>query len=171
MLEIAIWVIWNILSNHRILCSCQHSEFSYFMFSDFSWIKNYNKWFQCCVKMNFLTVYFYVPFLLRVVSCSGQTESSVQFSHSGESNSLQPHGLQHARPPCPSPTPGAYSNSCSLSRWCHPTIWSSVIPFSSCPQSFPASRPFPMSWLFTSGGQSIGTSASASVLPTCHLEE
>ena len=65
MLEIAIWVIWNILSNQRILCSCQHSEFSYFMFSDFSWIKNYNKWFQCCVKMNFLTVYFYVPFLLE----------------------------------------------------------------------------------------------------------
>ena len=71
-----------------------------------------------------------------------------------------PHGLQHARLPCPSPTPGAYSNSCPLSRWCHPTISSSVVPFSSCPQSFPASGSFPMSQFFTSGGQSIGVSAS-----------
>ena len=77
-----------------------------------------------------------------------------------------PHGLQHARPPCPSPTPGAYSNSCPLSWWCHPTISSSVIPFSSWPQSFPASGSFPMSQFFTSGAQSIGASASASVLPT-----
>ena len=73
--------------------------------------------------------------------------------------------LQHAWPPCPSPTPPVYSNSCPLSRWCHPTISSSVIPFSSCPQSFPASGSFPMSQLFTSGGRSIGVSASASVLP------
>ena len=81
------------------------------------------------------------------------------------SNSFQPHGLQHARPPCPSPTPGAYSNSCPSSWWCHPTISSSAIPFSSCLQSFPASGSFPMSQLFTSGGQSIGASASALVLP------
>ena len=81
------------------------------------------------------------------------------------SYSLQPHGLQHTRFPCPSPTPEAYSNSCPLSQWCHPTISSSVIPFSSCPQSFPASGSFPVSQLFTSGGQSIGVSASASVLP------
>ena len=81
------------------------------------------------------------------------------------SNSLQPHGLQHTRPPCPSPTPGAYSNSYPLSQWCHPTISSSVIPFSSCPQYFPASGSFPMSQFFASGGQSIGVSASASVLP------
>ena len=74
------------------------------------------------------------------------------------------HGLQHARPPCPSPTPGVYSNSCPLSQWCHPTISSSVIPFSSCPQSFPASESFPMSQLFASGGQSNGVSASTSVL-------
>ena len=78
---------------------------------------------------------------------------------------LCPHGLQHARLPCPSPTPGAYSNSCPLSWWCHPTILSSVIPFSSHLQSFPASGSFPMSQFFTSGGQSMGVSASASVLP------
>ena len=88
---------------------------------------------------------------------------SVQFSHSVMSDSLQPHGPQHARPPCPSPISRVYPSSCSLSGWCHPTISSSVIPFSSCPQSLPASGSFPMSQLFASGGQSIGTSAS--VLP------
>ena len=76
-----------------------------------------------------------------------------------------PHGLQHARPPCPSPTPRVHSNSCPLSRWWHPTISSSVVPFSSCLHSFPASGSFPMSQLFASGGQSTGVSASASVLP------
>ena len=81
------------------------------------------------------------------------------------SDSLWPHGLQHARLPCPSLSPGVCSNSCSLSWWCHPTISSSVIPFSSCSQSFPASESFPMSQLFTSSGHSIGASASASVLP------
>ena len=89
----------------------------------------------------------------------------VQFSSSVVSNSLWPHGLQHVRLPCPSPTLGAYSNSCPLSRWCHPTISSSVVPFSSCPHSFPASGSFQMSQLFTSGGQSIGVSASTSGLP------
>ena len=88
---------------------------------------------------------------------------SVQFSCSVVSDSLWPHGLQHTRLPCPSPTPRACSNSCPLRQWCHPTISSSVVPFSSCLQSFPASRFFPMSQFFTSGGQSIG--ASASVLP------
>jgi len=91
--------------------------------------------------------------------------SSAQFSLSVMSDSLRPHGLQHARPPCPSSTPGARSNSCPLSRWCHPTISSSVVPFSSCPQSFPASGSFQMSQLFASGGQSIAVSASTSVLP------
>ena len=81
------------------------------------------------------------------------------------SDSLWPHGLQHARLPCPSPTPGVYSNSCPLSRWCHPTISSSVVPFFSCRQSFPASGSFQMSQFFKSGGQSIGVSASASILP------
>ena len=87
------------------------------------------------------------------------------FSHPVMSDSLQPHEPQHARPPCPSPAPRVYQNSCPLSRWCHPTISSSVVPFSSCPQSFPASGSFPMSQFFASGGQSIGLSASASVLP------
>ena len=91
--------------------------------------------------------------------------SSVQSSHSVVSHSLQPHGLQHARPPCPSPTPRVYSNSHPLSRWCHPTISSSVVPFFSCPQSLLASRFFPMSQFFAWGGQSIAVSASASVLP------
>ena len=90
---------------------------------------------------------------------------SVQFSHSVVSDSLQPQGLQHARLPCPSPTPRAYSNSCPLSWWCHPTISSSVVPFSSCLQSFTASGSFQMSQFFASGGQSIGASVSASVLP------
>ena len=90
---------------------------------------------------------------------------SVQFSPSVVSNSLTPHGPQHARLLCPSPTPRAYSNSCPLSRWCHPTISSSVIPFSCHLQSLLASRSFQMSQFFTSGGQSIGVSASASVLP------
>ena len=89
---------------------------------------------------------------------------SVQFSCSVVSDSLWSQGLQHASPPCLSPTPGVYPNSCSLSQWCHPTISSSVIPFSSRLQSFPASESFQMSQLFTSGGQSIGVSASASVL-------
>ena len=91
--------------------------------------------------------------------------SSVHFSHSVMSDYLQPNELQHARPPCPSPTPGVHSDSCPLSQWCHPAISSSVIPFSSYPQSLPASESFPMSQLFTWGGQSIGVSASASVLP------
>ena len=90
---------------------------------------------------------------------------SVQFSCSVVSDSLRPHGLQRVRPPCLSPTSGAYLNSCPLSWWCHPTISSSVIPFSSCPQSFPASGSLPMSQLFASGGQHTGVSASASVLP------
>ena len=91
--------------------------------------------------------------------------SSIQFSCSVVFNSLQPHESQHARPPCPSPTPGVHSNSCPWSRWCHPAISSSVIPFSSCLQSLPASESFPMSQLFTWGGQSTGVSASASFLP------
>ena len=91
--------------------------------------------------------------------------SSVQFCRSVVSNSLWSRGLQHTRPPCPSPTPRVYPNSCPLSWWCHPTVSSSIVPFSSCPQSFPASGSFQMSQLFTSGGQSIGVSASTSILP------
>ena len=92
-------------------------------------------------------------------------QSVSQFSHSLVSNSLWPHESQHSRPPCPSPTPGVYSNSCPSSWWCPPAISSSVIPFSSCPQSLPASGSFPVSQLFASGGQSIGVSALASALP------
>ena len=91
--------------------------------------------------------------------------SSVQFSCSVVSDFLRPHKSQHTRPPCPSPTPGVHSNSCPPSRWCHPAISSSVVPFSSCPQSLPASESFPMSQLFTWGGQSTGVSALASFLP------
>ena len=90
---------------------------------------------------------------------------SVQFSHTLVSNSLWPPESQHARPPCPSPTPRVHSNSGPSSQWCHPAISSSVVPFSSCPQSLPASESFPISQLFAWGGQSIGVSASASVLP------
>ena len=90
---------------------------------------------------------------------------SVQFSSSVVSDSLRPHELQHAGPPCPLPTPGVYPNSCPLSRWCHPAISSSIVRFSSCPQSLPASESFPMSHLFPWDGQSIGVSALASVLP------
>ena len=91
--------------------------------------------------------------------------SSVQFSRSVVSDSLQPHELQHARPPCPSPSPRVHSNSRPSSQWCHPAISSSVIPFSFCPKSLPASESFPMSQLFAWGGQSIRVSALASVLP------
>ena len=105
---------------------------------------------------------FFLPsFTPQLISA----QITLLFSHSVVSHSLRPHGLQHNRLPCPSPSPGACSNSCPLSQWCHPTISSSVVPFSSCLQSFPASGFFPMSWLFTSGGPSIGASVSASVLP------
>ena len=104
------------------------------------------------------------PKLLRLhtfPSGMGKREfSSIQFSHSVMSNSLQPHGFQHTRPPCPSPTRRLYSNSCLLSWWCHPAISSTAVPFSSCLQSFPASGSFQMSQFFASGGQSIGVSAS-----------
>ena len=94
-----------------------------------------------------------------------QCRCSVQFSRSVVSDFLWPHETQHTRPPCPSPTPGIYPNSCPLSQWCHLTISSSVVPFFSCPQSFPTSGSFQMSQLFASGGPSIGVSASTSVLP------
>ena len=103
--------------------------------------------------------------LLENVLISFFTCQFSQFSHSVMSNSLQPHESQHARPPCPSPTPRVHSDSRPSSQWCHPAISSSVVPFSSCRQSFPASESFPMSQLFTWGGQSTGVSALASFLP------
>ena len=107
-------------------------------------------------------MFMYLPFFAFKIE---DQFSSVQFSRSVISDCLRPLGLQHARPPCASPTPGIYSDSCPLSRWCHPTISFSVVPFSSCLQSFPTSGAFQMSQLFASGGQSIGVSASTSVLP------
>ena len=100
-----------------------------------------------------------------IALCNHMNKPSVQFSCSVVSDSLQPHESQHTRPPCPSPTPRVYSNSCPSNRWCHPTISSSVVPFSSHPQCFPASGSFPRSQFFPSGSQSIGVSASTSVLP------
>ena len=112
----------------------------------------------------YITVYVLIP-TFSFISPPAHTCLFVHFSSLSRVDSLWPHGLQHARPPCPSPTPRAHSNSCPLSQWCHPTISFSVDPFSSCPQFFPASGSSPMSQFFTWGGQSIGVSASISVLP------
>ena len=101
---------------------------------------------------------------IHFLYCKHIQFSLVQLSHSVMSDSLRPHGQQHARPPCPSPTPGVYPNSCPLSWWCHPTTSSCVIPFSSCSQSFSASGFSPLTQFFASGDQSIGVSASTSVL-------
>ena len=106
-----------------------------------------------------------ISYAISPLKCLICTSRVVQFSHSVVSDSLWPHELQHTRPPCPSPTPGVHPNPCPSSRWYHPAISSSVVPFSSCPQSFPASGSFPVSQLFASGGQNIGVSASTSVLP------
>ena len=113
--------------------------------------------------MEFQLSYF-KSWKMMLWKCCTQIRSD-QISHSVMSNSLQPHESQHARPPCPSPTPGVHSDSRPSSQWYHPAISSSVIPFSSCPQSLPASESFPMSQLFASGGQSTGVSALASFLP------
>ena len=106
-----------------------------------------------------------IEWLLYSKNCETYQLSSVQFSRSVVFDSLQPRETQHARPPCPSPTPGVHSDSCPSSQWCHLAISSSVVPFSSCPQSLPASESFPTSQLFASGGQSTGVSALASFLP------
>ena len=111
------------------------------------------------------TIWRTIVIMLNIRSPNLIIFSPIQFTHSVMPYFLRPNGLQHDRLPCPSPTPGACSNSCPLSRWCHPTISSSVIPFSSFPQSFPASGSFQMSQFFASGGQSVGASVSASVLP------
>ena len=118
-----------------------------------------DRWMNKEEKMWDIWIYFFHKNILRFVTIS------VQFSCSVMSNSLWPHELQHARPPCPSPIPRVHPNPCLSSQWCHPAISSSVIPFSSCPQSLPASESVPMSQLFAWGGQSTGISALASVLP------
>ena len=115
----------------------------------------------CSWKLSSLYVNYFCLFVCFYLT----SVQSVQFSCSVVSDSLRPHESQHTRPLCPSPTLGVYPNSCPSSQWCHPTISSSVVPFSSCPESLPASGSFPMSQLFAWGGQSIGVSASASVLP------
>ena len=121
-------------------------------------------------ELSFVCILYFILRLFPLMNMISHSSArfisdSVQFSHSVVSNSLWPHELQHARPPCPSPSPGVQPNTCPSSRWCHPTISSSVTPFSSCPQSLPASGSFPISQLFASGGQSIGASASRSVPP------
>ena len=115
--------------------------------------------------MKYYSWYLFQLFKNNVEFILSSQFSSVQSSRSVVCDSLWPYGLQHARPPCPSPTPGVHSNSRPLSRWCHPTISSSVIPFSSRLQPFPASGSFQISQFFASGGQTIGVSASASILP------
>ena len=131
----------------------RHKLSKWFILSSFTvvntelWISNYH----------FLWGYpiSYIHYDMMELMFPSNEVHLIQFSHSVVSDSLRPHEPQHARPPCPSPTPGVHPNPCPLSRWCHPTISSSVVPFSSCPQSFPASGSFPMSQLFAPGGQSI----------------
>ena len=131
--------------------------------STYSFLYPLNYWHHWLSLLYHIECFYYPKDLLHAIY--SYLPTSVQFNHPVVSDSFPPHGLQHVRPPCPSPTPKVYSNSCPLSWWCHPAISSSVIPFSSCPQSLPASGFFPMSQLFAWGGQSIGVSASASVLP------
>ena len=129
----------------------------------------FNKWFCLSTTINVLNNYqcfiHFVGWEIHPCSFMFYCISSVQFSHSVMSNSLRPHESQHARPPCPSPTPGVHSDSHPSSQWCQPAISSSIVPFSSCPQSLPAAESFPMSQLFAWGGQSTGVSALASFLP------
>ena len=127
------------------------------------WACGYCFKFSSSISVNIL--FYRIGFYCESTMLIKTKQKSLQFSCSVVSDSLWPHELQHARPPCLSPTPGVYPNSCPSSPWCHPAISSSVVPFSSCPQSLPASGSFPMSQLFTWGGQSTGVSASASVLP------
>ena len=130
----------------------------------FVYVHHYFMW-TFIIFYSFCQSFIFFPFLIFLCAFSPSPFCLIQFSCSVVSNSLQPHESQHARPPCPSPTPGVHSDSCPTSQWCHPAISSSVVPFSSCPQSLPASGSFPMSQLSASGGQSTGVSALASFLP------
>ena len=135
-------------------------------------IKKEKKIFHMLLLAHFIWNHLWMPWILacihvllgliQIEALAAPNSLSVQFSHSVVSDSLRPHESQHARPPCPSPTPGVHSDSRPSGQWCHPTISSSVVPFSSCPQSLPASESFPMSQFFIWGGQSTGVSASAS---------
>ena len=161
--------IWQIYKWEIMFDSAKPQKFCFWCFCCFTSIMNmfcffflsYATWFW----FFFLRKRFKLLWAESIQISQSRNFLDVQFSCSVMSDSLQPHGLQHVRPPCPSTTPGVYSNSCPLNRWCHPVISSSAVPFSSCLQSFPASQSFPMSQFFASGGQSIGVSASASVLP------
>ena len=153
--DATLWIYQSLFHNEHLIVSifCYCKEYVY-------------------IHIKYVSLYLYFTFKLMKYMILPLGKSvhlkpfiSVQFSRSVMSDSLWPHGMQHARPPCPSPTPRVYSNSCPLSRWCHPTISSSVVPFSPSIQSFPASGSFQMSQFFTWGGQSIGVSDSASVLP------
>ena len=130
----------------------------------FNFDNSHFDWLKVIAHPGFDIHFSYIVFFTTHTYISVQF-SSVQFSCSVVSDSLRPCESQHTRPPCPSPAPRVYSNSCPSSWWCHPAISSSVVPFSSCPQSLPASGSFPMSQIFVWGGQSTGVSASASVLP------
>ena len=143
--------VWKFFSHYffKHFLYSPHNSF----FSEIIYILKYIYMYIMYIYCTFYIIYSYMYILLLLL-----------FSHSVMSNSLQPYGLQHTSFPCSSPSPGTCSNSCPLSQWCHPTISSSIVPVSSCFQSFLASGTFLMSRLFISGGQSIGTSASASVL-------
>ena len=141
--EICSFLLWHTFSQIKNLLTKEYNQISMV----------YQQYFNTALASLSLRIFFTFSW------------GSVQFSCSVMSDSLQPHELQHARPPCPSPIPRVHSNSCPSSRWCNPAISSSVVPFSSCPQSLPALKSFQMSQLFTWGGQSIGVSASASFLP------
>ena len=157
------FIVFHSLSHLNFSCPCTEALIALY---NVSGSKRLTSWSQSVIKSLFksikfisMDVYMYKSWMLQMHwamhNYSPCLSGSVQFSCLVMSHSLQPHGLQQAKPPCPSPTPRVYSNSCPLSRWCHPTISSSVIPFSSCPQSFPASGSFPMSQFFASSGQSI----------------
>ena len=151
-----VWLLW-----HKFVQSAMNFFYFHFLnfyFIIFNWSIIYSQYY---VSSRCASWWFDVSLHYKMIT----TISLSQFCHSVVSNSLRPHESQHARPPCPSPTPRVHPNSCPLSQWCHPAISSCVVPFSYCPQSLPASGSFPMSQLFTWGGQSIGVSASASVLP------
>ena len=154
------WGSQHLLTAWNVVIRCHHSIFhrKRYILNSFGIILLYPFW-NCMFNV--------VPTFRHITPLAGKRNGhqSVQFSRSIVSNSLRPHELQHARPPCPSPTPRVHPNSCPSSQWCHPAISSSVVPFSSIPQSLPASESFPMSQLFTWGGQSTGVSALASVLP------
>ena len=153
-LPLALFIVQDTVINLFLL-----SENVFILFH--SWrIFLLNQEFWVCTYFYFKTLNALFGFLVVFCVCVWW-----EFSRSVLSDSLRPHEPQHIRPPCPSLTPGAYSNPCPSSRWCHPAVSSSVIPFSSCPQLFPASGSFQMNQLLTSGGQSIGVSASTSVLP------